>query len=137
MATPVPRSRPTQPHSGQAVQQWGCNGTDAQVWEITAVDATHFKIHSSIHYSLCLNNWEGGDQTGNHIVLYNCDVTDGDGQFNLVNYNGSTWPLYELQPKSAAKNCVNMWGGDAWGNQARLYPCINGASNETINLNYL
>ncbi|MDJ0347599.1 RICIN domain-containing protein [Streptomyces sp. H10-C2] len=122
-------------HSMQYVQQWGCNGTNAQQWKIINIDPTHFKIQSTISPYLCLNNWQGGDKTGNDIVLYAC-VNDGDGQFNIVNNNGNTWPIDRLQPKSAATNCVNMWGGDQWGNHARLYPC-NNASNEVVTFGYV
>lgn len=118
-------------HSGQYVRQWGCNSTNAQSWNLLKIDYTHFKVQSTVNTGLCLNNWEGGDQTGNHIVLYNCGVTDGDGQFNMINTGGGTWGHTEFQPKSAAANCVNMWGGDDWGNYARLFPCGD-APNENI-----
>ncbi|MER7756718.1 RICIN domain-containing protein [Kitasatospora sp. NPDC097643] len=111
----------------QIVQTWWCNNTDAQRWNIIPVDSTHFQIQSVLEKGkYCLNNYEGGDVTGNYIRLYDCG-TSPDRVFNFV-YKGIGW---QLQPKSASVNCVNMWGGDQRGNEARLYPCAS-VSNENV-----
>ncbi|WP_328958580.1 RICIN domain-containing protein [Kitasatospora purpeofusca] len=108
-------------YAGAQVQQWGCNGTTAQKWSWRQVDATHYEIRTALNPGLCLNNWEGGDTTGNHIKLYNCGATSPDRVFNFVRTgNGS-----QLQPKSAWKNCVSGWGGNDWGNELRLFTCTD------------
>ncbi|WP_042387350.1 RICIN domain-containing protein [Streptacidiphilus melanogenes] len=114
---------------GQQLQQWTCNGTDAQMWTTTWVDATHFQVHSGLNYNLCMNNWEGGDNTGNHIALYNCETTP-DGLFNYVSTGSGT----QIQPKSAWHTCVNGWGGDAAGNQLRLFTCQDVDNEDLIEL---
>ncbi|MFI6156308.1 RICIN domain-containing protein [Kitasatospora sp. NPDC051170] len=117
---------------GNPVQIWGCNNTWAQQWSIETVDATHFRIVFS-HESpdkrpLCVNNWEGGDTTGNHLKLYYCDSSNpGDVLWNKTYYGGNI----QLQPKVASTNCLNAWGGLFQGAEARLFPCGN-YSNENI-----
>ncbi|MEZ0095908.1 RICIN domain-containing protein [Streptacidiphilus sp. EB129] len=111
---------------GQQVQQWTCNGTEAQMWTTYWVDSTHFQVHSGLNYNLCLNNWEGGDTVGNHIKLYNCETTP-DGLFNWVHTGSGT----QIQPQSAWHTCVNGWGGDAPGNEMRLYTCQD-VDNENL-----
>ncbi|MGH3805018.1 MAG: RICIN domain-containing protein [Pseudonocardiaceae bacterium] len=106
-------------YSGAQVQQWGCNGTDAQRWLVHKVDATHYEIRNYLNQNLCLNNWEGGDTVGNHIKLYACGESNPDRVFNQVHTGSHT----QLQPKSAWKTCVSGWGGDAWGNELRLFTC--------------
>ncbi|MFB6840628.1 RICIN domain-containing protein [Streptomyces sp. NPDC056361] len=112
---------------GAQVQQWGCNGTDAQHWSWRQVDATHYEIRSALNPDLCLNNWEGGDTIGNHIKLYYCGSSNPDRVFNFVR----TGQHSQLQPKSAWKNCINGWGGNDWGNELRLYTCMD-VDNENI-----
>ncbi|WP_405878373.1 RICIN domain-containing protein [Streptomyces sp. NBC_01136] len=117
-------------YSGAQLQQWTCNSTAAQAWSWHQVDSTHYQIRSALNTNLCLNNWEGGDTTGNHIALYQCETTP-DGLFNFVITQTATDPVEELQPQSAWHTCVNGWGGDASGNQLRLYTCMD-ATNEDI-----
>ncbi|KOU47740.1 hypothetical protein ADK54_12660 [Streptomyces sp. WM6378] len=105
---------------GAQIQQWGCNGSDAQRWNFVHVDSTHFLVQSSLDTNLCINNWEGGDKTGNHIKLYNCANT-GDGSFNWVHRGNGT----QMQPRSAATNCLDAWSGTGQGNEIRLYPCTD------------
>ncbi|MBD0742270.1 RICIN domain-containing protein [Streptomyces sp. CBMA152] len=105
---------------GAQIQQWGCNGTPAQQWNFVHVDSTHFLVQSAINTNLCINNWEGGDKTGNHIKLYNC-ANSGDGSFNWV-YKGSG---IQMQPRSAGVNCLDAWSGTGQGNEIRLYPCTD------------
>ncbi|WP_405878375.1 RICIN domain-containing protein [Streptomyces sp. NBC_01136] len=118
------------------VIQYGCNNGDNQIWHVYPTDATHFKIQA-LHPDangvyLCLNNWEGGNQQGNHIELYDCTVSDGDGQFNRLQYNWDTGGYnWVLQPRSASNQCVNGWGGDQPGDELRLWGCQL-SSNEVI-----
>ncbi|MDJ0347654.1 ricin-type beta-trefoil lectin domain protein [Streptomyces sp. H10-C2] len=109
---------------GVQVQAWGCNSTDAQNWSIESADSTHFRIVASRSFgdkqALCLNNWEGGDVTGNHLKLYECNLSSpSDSLFNKTYYGGAV----QLQPKVASANCLNTWGGLTQGAQIRLYRC--------------
>ncbi|MEZ0067554.1 hypothetical protein ABIA32_003567 [Streptacidiphilus sp. MAP12-20] len=73
---------------GATVQLWGCNGTPAQQWWLWQEDSTHFQASQSNDPQgrvLCMNNWEGGDVTGNHMRLYPCSAGSvGDTQFNAA-----------------------------------------------------
>lgn len=116
---------------GTPVQIWGCNGTNAQQWSIESVDATHFYIvyshESPDKRTLCLNNWEGGDNSGNHLRLYYCDSsTTGDVLWNKTYYGGKV----QLQPKVASNNCLNGWGGLYQGAEARLFACGDYANED-------
>ncbi|MFI9366838.1 RICIN domain-containing protein [Kitasatospora sp. NPDC053057] len=93
-------------YSGAQVQNWGCNGTDAQQWQLEYVDSYHFKVHSGLNYNLCLNNWEGGDTRGNHVKLYSCG--SNDSVWNWVSFsNGDVG----LQPKISSDNCADAGVG--------------------------
>ncbi|MGW2748614.1 RICIN domain-containing protein [Streptomyces sp. NPDC001450] len=105
---------------GAQIQRWGCNGTPAQQWNLVDVDSTHHLVQSAMNTSLCLNNWEGGDKTGNHIKLYYC-ANSGDGSFNWVHKGNGT----QMQPRVAVVNCLDAWSGTGQGNEIRLYPCTD------------
>ncbi|MEU6274930.1 ricin-type beta-trefoil lectin domain protein [Streptomyces populi] len=102
------------------IQQWACNGTRAQMWNIFYVDSTHFLIQSAIENQFCLNNWEGGDRTGNHLRLHAC-ANSADGSFNWVHKGRGT----QIQPRGASANCLDAWSGTGQGNEIRLYPCTD------------
>ncbi|MCC0097479.1 MULTISPECIES: RICIN domain-containing protein [Streptomyces] len=117
--------------NGQVVQQWQCNGTNAQRWNILDFGASHFKIQSVAWPQFCLNNWSGGNTQGDYIKLYNnCDSPDA--AFNIV---GTDFGNYiRFQPMKATSNCVNMWGGQVQGAVARLYPCSDDGPNARFRL---
>ncbi|MEZ0089482.1 RICIN domain-containing protein [Streptacidiphilus sp. EB129] len=112
---------------GQQLQAWQCNNSDAQAWSYISTDATHFELQSKTNPSLCANDWQGGDVSGNDIKLYNCNG-DADGTWNWV---GSLKWLEPIQPRSAVNTCLNIWGGLANGNPAKLYQCA-GVNNEDL-----
>ncbi|WP_230210980.1 RICIN domain-containing protein [Streptomyces kaniharaensis] len=120
--------------SGATVQLWGCNGTSAQQWWLAQTDSTHFQVQAARSNDpngrlLCLNNWEGGDVTGNHMRLYPCSAgSAGDTQFNWV-YKGNG---KQMQPRVASANCVDAWGGLYQGAEARLYGCTDAAGENII-----
>ncbi|MGV4988653.1 RICIN domain-containing protein [Streptomyces sp. NRAIS4] len=118
--------------TGAQVEAWGCNGTPAQVWDGWYVDTTHYQLafhtRDANGNQLCLNHWEGGDVTGNHLRLYPCSKAGSpDDAFNTVFNGGNT----QIQPKVASSNCLNIWGGLANGNPARLYQCAD-VDNENL-----
>ncbi|MEU6972201.1 ricin-type beta-trefoil lectin domain protein [Kitasatospora aureofaciens] len=117
---------------GATVQLWGCNGTNAQQWLLGPQSPGHFWVQaaeSDNGHLLCLNNWEGGDVTGNHMRLHPCSKGSGnDQQFNWV-YTGNG---KQLQPKVASNNCVDAWGGLYQGAEARLYRCTDAAGENII-----
>ncbi|MFD7540221.1 RICIN domain-containing protein [Streptomyces sp. NPDC059819] len=118
--------------NGQVVQQWPCNGTNAQQWNIVDFGASHFKIQSAASPSFCLNNWSGGNTTGDYIKLFNnCD--SADAAFNTVGNDGGG-NYIRFQPMKATSACVNMWGGQAQGAVARLYPCTDDGPNARFRL---
>lgn len=118
----IPNSNP---YYGQVVQQWSCNGTNAQLWNVIDVGSHYFMIQSAAWPDYCLNNWSGGGATGDYIKLYNCNSQDDN--FNTVGAAfGNYWAF---QPMAASSNCVNMWGGQAEGNVMRLYQCTDAATS--------
>lgn len=121
-------------HSGQAVQQYYCNGSNAQDWNVIHVGSTYFKIQSNSHRAYCLNNWESTGATGNNIKLYTCDSGGDDFLFNKVGDGTSLYQFFQFQPKAAGANCVNMWGGDQLHAVARLYPCSDNQTNSYFDL---
>ncbi|MEV7413817.1 RICIN domain-containing protein [Streptomyces sp. NPDC089919] len=117
--------------SNQVVQQWPCNGTDAQRWNILDFGASHFKIQSAAWPNYCLNNWSSGNTTGDYIKLYNC--SSADSAFNTIGTDGGS-NYIRFQPMRATSNCVNMWGGQVQGAVARLYPCSDDGPNARFRL---
>ncbi|WP_042432290.1 RICIN domain-containing protein [Streptacidiphilus anmyonensis] len=121
---------------GAQLQFWGCNGTQAQQWWIWQEDSTHFEIQAAWSDDpqkrvMCVNNWEGGDTTGNHMALYPCSAgSANDTYFNWV-FKGNG---LQVQPKVASINCINSWGGLVQGAQARLYPCADVQEEDVLSL---
>ncbi|MFB8183423.1 RICIN domain-containing protein [Streptomyces sp. NPDC055966] len=107
------------PSTGATVQQWWCNGTDAQQWNVLDAGSHYFKIQSASWPQYCLNNWNGGGAAGGPVKLYNCDSTDD--LFNTVGADPSNYE--QFQPKAASSTCENMSGGQDLGNIMRLAPC--------------
>ncbi|WP_406058957.1 RICIN domain-containing protein [Streptomyces sp. NBC_01077] len=122
----------SQAYPGQFVQQWYCNGTDAQKWNVVDAGSQYFKVQSKAWPQYCLNNFESTAASGGHIKLYDCnDPTD-----SLFNRKGveSFDHLWKFQPKLAATTCVNMWGGDQVGAVARLFDCNDEKTNSYFDL---
>ncbi|WP_328457158.1 ricin-type beta-trefoil lectin domain protein [Streptomyces sp. NBC_00386] len=116
--------------SGVPVQEWTCNHTSAQKWNVVYVSSQYFQVQVAAKPSLCLNNWSSGGAKGDEIKLYSCASTDS--WFNQV---GSGWNNYfQFQPKNASANCVTAWGGTAPGNKMRLDSCSNGSYNTYFDL---
>ena len=126
----VPNS---QAYSGQYVQQWYCNGTGAQKWNVIHDGSWYFKIQSTLNPALCLNNWEHTAASGGHIKLYDCNDSTGDSLFNTKGVENSNG-FWKFQPKLAVTTCVNVWGGDQVGNVARLFDCNNEKSNSRFDI---
>lgn len=112
----IPNSSPS---NGADVQQYWCNGTNAQQWNVLDAGSHYFKIQSAAWPQYCLNNWSGGDGNGDYIKLYNCDSQDD--LFNTVGADQSDY--WEFQPMKASANCANMWGNQNPGDVMRLSPC--------------
>ncbi|MDJ0347101.1 RICIN domain-containing protein [Streptomyces sp. H10-C2] len=115
-----------QAFNGQHLQAWGCNGTDAQKWNVIYTDSYHFELQSKSNTSLCATNWQGGDVVGNDIRLGSC-TRDADSTWNSVHYGSHM----QIQPKSALNTCLNIWGGLTTGNPAKLYNCGD-VTNENV-----
>ncbi|WP_042435129.1 RICIN domain-containing protein [Streptacidiphilus anmyonensis] len=104
---------------GQQLTSWPCSSNDeAERWNQIYTDSYHFELQSVTNTKLCANDWQGGDVSGNDIKLFTCNG-DADGTWNMLNDNGS----WQLQPRSALNNCLNIWGGLGNGNPARLFQC--------------
>ncbi|WP_042415295.1 RICIN domain-containing protein [Streptacidiphilus anmyonensis] len=118
---------------GQALMAWQCSNTDpAEQWNYITVDQTHFELQSVTNTNLCANDWQGGDVSGNDVKLYYCNG-DADGVWNNVAPRSNVNPI---QPKSALNNCLNIWGGLANGNPAKLYQCAS-VPNENVAMPYV
>ncbi|RAG84296.1 hypothetical protein DN069_17550 [Streptacidiphilus pinicola] len=114
--------------SGQQLTSWQCGNTDqAERWNIIYTDSYHFEIQSVTNPNMCANDWQGGDVSGNDIKLYTCNG-DNDGTWNTVNTIGGL----QLQPRSAAANCLNIWGGLGNGNPAKLYQCADVPNEDVV-----
>ncbi|MFK0235714.1 RICIN domain-containing protein [Streptomyces vinaceus] len=117
-------------HSGQVVQQWRCNGTNAQQWNIVDSGSHYFKLQSAAWPNYCLNNWSGRDTEGDYMKLYNCDSVDSN--FNTVGVDFGNY--IKFQPMKSKSNCVNMWGGQTEGAQMRLFRCSDDGPNAHFRL---
>lgn len=116
--------------NGVTVQEWTCNHTNAQKWNVVYVSSQYFQVQVAAKPGLCLNNWSSGGAKGDYIKLYSCSSTDS--WFNQV---GSGWNDYfQFQPKAAAANCVTSWGGSGQGRQMRLDACSNRGYNSYFDL---
>ncbi|WP_328786809.1 RICIN domain-containing protein [Streptomyces sp. NBC_00273] len=122
----IPQSNP---YNGQVVQQWWCNGTNAQKWNRVDAGAHYFKIQSAAWPQFCLNNWTSGGAVGAEIKLYKCD--SNDSAFNIVGVDFGNY--YQFQPRAASKNCSTMTGQNA-GDPMRLAPCSDNGSNSRFRL---
>jgi hypothetical protein len=115
----IPNSSPS---DGAVVQQWDCNGTNAQQWNVVYQGSHYFEIQSAAWPQFCLNNWNSGGANGDPIKLFNCSSLDR--LFNTVGVDQSNY--WEFQPKNASANCVNMWINNQIprpGDVMRLSPC--------------
>lgn len=117
-------------YNGQVVQQYWCNSTPAQQWDVFSYGSHYFKIRSATWPDYCLNNWSSGGATGDYIKLYNCD--SNDALFNVVGPAPSNYE--QFQPMNASSTCANMWGGQAVGNVMRLYSCGDTGPNSQFRL---
>ncbi|WP_405859140.1 RICIN domain-containing protein [Streptomyces sp. NBC_00090] len=109
--------------SGVLVQEYSCNGTTAQKWDIVYVTSKYFQVRSAGNRNLCLNNWTGTAKEGGDIRLHTCASTDS--WFNQVDPD---WNGYlRFQPKVALATCVTAAGGPAQSAPMRLGLC-GGAS---------
>ncbi|MGW4701477.1 RICIN domain-containing protein [Streptomyces sp. NPDC004285] len=108
--------------NGVDVQEWSCNGTNAQRWDVVYVSSQYFQVRVHANPSLCLNNWNSRGTKGDPIKLYACNSST-DSWFNQV---GSGWNDYfQFQPKNASSTCVTAWGGTAQGAKMKLDTCDN------------
>ena len=113
------------------VQEWSCNGTTAQRWDVVYVSSKYFQVRAHANPSLCLNNWNGKGAKGDPIMLHPCNTSD-DSWFNQV---GSGWNDYfQFQPIDAASTCVTAWGGTAQGAKMRLDTCSNNSYGSYFDL---
>jgi len=116
--------------SGVQVQEWTCNHTGAQKWNLVYVSSHYFQVQAAAKSSLCLNNWTSSAPRGGEIRLYPCSSTDS--WFNQVDpdWNG----YYRFQPKNASANCVTAWGGTGQGNKMKLDTCSNRGLNSYFDI---
>lgn len=123
----IPNSNP---YNGHVVQQWTCNDSNAQKWNVLDSGSHYFKVQSAAWPQFCLNNWSGGGAQGDYIKLDNCDSVDSN--FNTVGADfGNYW---QFQPMKASANCLNMYGGQAPGAVMRLFPCSDTGPNSRFRL---
>ncbi|MGW8767034.1 RICIN domain-containing protein [Streptomyces sp. NPDC055815] len=117
--------------NGVDVQEWSCNGTNAQRWDVVYVSGQYFQVRVHAKPGLCLNNWNSGGAKSDPIKLYPCNSST-DSWFNQV---GSGWNNYfQFQPKNAASTCVTAWGGTAQGARMKLDTCSNNSYGSYFDL---
>lgn len=109
-------------YEGKQVQQWGCNGTDAQKWNLITMGSQYFEIQSASHPKMCLNNWNGHDNLRDPIALHACASGSPDNLWNVYNNEAAN---VQFQPKAARYNCLDMQGGTNWGDKAILWTCTD------------
>jgi hypothetical protein len=89
--------------SGVVLQEWTCNHTNAQKWNVLDVSSAYFQVQSAARPDLCLNNWFSGGAKGDYIKRYSCSSVGS--RFNII--GGNTWDhswngYNQFQPKAAS-----------------------------------
>src|SRR5262249_37744089 len=87
--------------NGAQIQEWTCNGTGAQTWQIQALDTTYYKL-VNLQSGKCLDI--AGNQTadGTKVELWTC--SGGSNQaFRFVSSNG----FFKIVGKQSGK-CIDV-----------------------------
>ncbi len=110
--------------NGTNIQQWNCNGTNAQKFQTVATTGNHFKLVAQ-NSNKCVDVSGSGTGEGVNIQLWNCNGTSAqdfrfessNGQFRMVNRNSN--------------KCVDVaWASQADGTNIAQVSC-NGSSAQT------
>jgi hypothetical protein len=107
---------------GTNVQQWTCNGTDAQRWQLINVANDVYEIHTVLS-DKCLDVAGSGTANGTNVQEYTCN--GGVNQHWRVRALGNSG--YELMPQTAANKCLHVsGGGTADGTNIIQWTCNGG-----------
>jgi hypothetical protein len=92
---------------GANVQQWDCNGSPAQQWQLSNIANNVYEIRSSTTFNECLDVNGGGTANGTNVQQWGCNGT--------VAQQWAIWSLgngqYRLMPQTAANECLDVSGG--------------------------
>jgi hypothetical protein len=91
------------PFDGTNVQQWTCNGTDAQRWRFKDLGRGVFEIRSAVSDE-CLDVSGAGTGSGTNVQTWTCNGTDAQ-HWSL---GGSGGGQYTLLPNLGASTCLDV-----------------------------
>jgi len=106
----------SQQYDGAEVQQWGCNGTDAQAWNYDFTTGALALPGLAGQPNYCLDG--GANQPGTRVQLWSCNGT-ADQAWEYVNS--------QLVSEQSGLCLDNPSGQSNWGNRMQLWYC-NGNS---------
>jgi hypothetical protein len=112
--------------NGAQVQEWTCNGSGAQTWQIQALDTTYYKLVNP-QSGKCLDIAGNLTADGTKVELWTCN--GGSNQaFRFVSSNG----FLKIVGKQSGK-CVDVAAANpASGTKVQLWTC-NGTNAQTWN----
>ncbi len=90
-------------YDGANVQQWGCNGSDAQRFRFRSLGGNLYEVHASVSEK-CLDVSNSGTADGTNVQQWECNGTNA--QIWSVNSLGSG--RYTFSPQTAANECLDV-----------------------------
>ena len=112
---------------GTNIQEWTCNGTAAQAFQLQAIDSTWFKLVNTSS-GKCIDATSNGTADGTNIQLWTCNGT-GAQAWRFVP-SGSFFTLVG----QTSNKCIDVKdGGTADGTNIQLWTC-NGTTKQNWNL---
>jgi hypothetical protein len=111
------------------VQQWACNGTNAQRWQITQTANNVYQVRSVIS-GKCLNVDGGAAGDFTNVDQFTCDGS-AKQQWAIVPLGNAQ---YRLMPKTAANRCLDVNNsGTGDGTNIQQFTC-NGTAAQAFQL---
>jgi hypothetical protein len=108
---------------GSPAEDWGCNGSANQTWDIFANGAPGYTVFGFINRgdALCLNNRWGSTATYNIETLWACDT--GSMKQWYFFYSGSLAAVQKIGPVGNSGMCLSSLGYTLYGSDIYLFPC--------------
>ncbi|WP_395805465.1 RICIN domain-containing protein [Archangium minus] len=110
--------------NGTNIQQWGCNGTNAQAFRLEAASGGNYTL-VNVNSGKCVDVSSSGTADGTNIQLWECNGTNAqvfrlsplsNGSYNLVNVNsGKCVDVANVSTADGAN--VHQWSCNTAGNQ--------------------
>jgi hypothetical protein len=114
---------------GTNVQQWGCNGTNAQRWQFINVANDIYEIRTLVN-GKCLDVSGSGTADGTNVQEWSCNGSVAQ-RWRAVALGNAR---YQLMPQTAANKCLDVSGsGTADGTNVQQWTC-NGTVAQSFTL---